>query len=430
MNKQPVQGLIRLRHPLPCQLGTIPAQLKALGPNQLHFRWEDQVPADWHKSTPLVLKTWDGISLRVKALSYPSSHEGIFEPLDYGDRLHLTDWLHRIRKDQHIDICDQDDVEASDRDNGFGRIELQAIALPELDWAEIDVSVTFLHHKFQAPFLITGMTGGIDRGAKINLRLAKAAAKFGIPMGVGSQRLALENPKYADIFKVKDTVPDLFLIANLGISQIAPDQPHAPVEKAIEMIEADAIAIHVNILQEVIQEEGDRKFRGMLARIKTICQATKVPVVVKEVGCGIDPRTAKSLIEAGVSAIDIGGKGGTSWAFIEGLRSADPITQGAAKVFRNWGTDTASALQGVRQVDEFIPIIATGGIRDGLMAAKALALGANMVGIGLPLLKAALIDTNSVEQVLHGFVRELKTAMICTGVSQVQQLKDVLKLKE
>ena len=328
-----------------------------------------------------------------------------------------------VRKSQHISICATTDVEASDRFTGFDAVTLLPMALPELNWSELDTSTPFLGRKLPLPLLITGMTGGLARGAEINLRLARAAAAFGIPMGVGSQRVALDNPDHAAIFTVKKAVPELFLIGNIGIAQLLQPDAVDLCCRAVDMIEADALAIHVNVLQEVVQVEGDRNFRGVLDSVAKVAAKLPVPLIIKEVGVGLDPTSAQKLAEAGVKALDCGGKGGTSWSFIEGERAISEITRSVAATFRDFGIPTALAVAALHKSLPTMPLIATGGIRDGLMVAKATALGAAVCGIGLPLLRAALTSDEAPYEVLEVMTKGLRTAMIVSGAKTLNDLR-------
>lgn len=339
------------------------------------------------------------------------------------ERNALQEMLGQIRKDQHIEICRSQDVEASDRYTGFQELSFIPEALPLFDHAELDTSVAFLGRRFALPILITGMTGGIQKGAEINRRLALAAQKFGIPMGVGSQRIALDNAEYAPIFSVKDTAPQVFLIGNIGIAQLADRDALDRCRRAVDMIQANALAIHFNVVQEHIQVEGDRDLAGIMGRLETICSKLDVPVIAKEVGSGISPSSAVMLAECGVSAIDIGGAGGTSWAHIEGLRSSSDLVSQLGSTFRNWGIPTAYSLVAVREALADFPLIATGGIRDGQTVAKACALGAQFAGIGLPLLKAALQNEEAVEQAIEGYVRGLRLTMLASGARTLGNLR-------
>lgn len=340
----------------------------------------------------------------------------------------LWDLLGQVRKDQHIQLCRDQDVEASDRFTGFQDVHFIPEALPELSLEQLDTSTRFLTHQFDYPILITGMTGGVNKGTEINRRLALAAQKFNIPMGVGSQRVALDNDDYASIFDVKRHAPDVFLIGNLGFAQLKQSNFLELCQRAVSMVSADALAIHVNVLQEAVQMEGDRDFSQILERLEVVCKHSSVPVLVKEVGSGISPNTALRLKEAGVAAIDIGGRGGTSWGYIEGLRSNCQETKELADSFRNWGIPTAYSLVGVRDVLPHLPLIATGGIRDGHTVAKAVALGAQMAGVGLPLLRAALRSEEGPQEVLSTLVRGLKIAMIATGSRRLQDLEQFICL--
>lgn len=338
-------------------------------------------------------------------------------------KTNLHDLLGQVRKNQHIEICRHQDVESSDRFTGFQRVQFIPEAFPELSFDDLETKQEFLGRQFDFPILITGMTGGVDKGTEINRRLALAAQEFNIPMGIGSQRVALDNPEYADIFSVKKHAPNLFVIGNLGFAQLKQDNYLELCQRAIDMVSADALAIHVNVLQEAVQMEGDRDFGRILERLNHVCDRLDTPIMVKEVGCGIAPNTAQRLLETGISAMDVGGRGGTSWGYIEGLRSASQDTMALADTYRDWGIPTAYSLVAVREAAPHLPIVATGGIRDGLTIAKASALGATMAGIGLPLLRAAMKSEEEVQNCLSLLVRGLKVAMIGTGSRSLQDLK-------
>lgn len=338
----------------------------------------------------------------------------------------LQDLIGQIRKDQHIEICRSQDVEASDRFTGFQDLSFIPETLPLVDGHHLNTGVNFLGRQFSLPLLITGMTGGIRKGADINRRLAKVAQAFNIPMGVGSQRIALENPDYASIFQVKDTAPEVYLIGNIGIAQLSGPEALDRCQRAVDMIRADALALHFNLVQEYIQVEGDRHFAGILKNIETICKKLSVPVIAKEVGSGISPDSARRLYELGVKAIDIGGAGGTSWARIEGLRSSSDLVARLGQTFRNWGIPTAYSLAAVKEALPDLPLIATGGIRDGLTAAKAVGLGASFTGIGLPLLRAALTDDVAPFAVMDEFKRGLELTMVASGCRSLPDLKSRL----
>ena len=324
--------------------------------------------------------------------------------------------LNLMRKDQHIRLCATTDVEHSAKNNGFSDVELPIVSLPERSWDDVSTNTKFMGREFAAPILITGMTGGVAQASVINERLARAATMHNIPMGVGSQRLALEDAEHAAIFRLKDKFPKLFLIGNLGIGQLQAANYLELCERAVDMIDADALAIHINVLQELIQVEGDRNFCGIIAKIGEVQRRLKVPVLVKEVGAGLDVTTAQRLAELGITHFDVGGAGGTSWALIEGLRSSDPLIQRRGQIFRNWGIATADAIRSIRSALPQSSLVATGGIRDGLVVLKALYTGANMAGIGLPLMRAATENDEAPAKLLGAIIDELKIAKICSGI--------------
>lgn len=359
----------------------------------------------------------------------------LFKTQEIKETQKLGDLLTLVRKNQHISLCSSVDVEAKDRFTGFSEVILKPQALPELDWEELNTKTSFLGHHFSYPIMITGMTGGLERGATINRNLALAAQALGIPMGVGSQRVALDNPEHSAIFSVKKFAPHVFLIGNLGIAQIAHLSPQKALDlclRAADMIDADALALHANVLQEAVQIEGDRNFRGVLQNIEFITARLGIPVILKEVGVGLDGATGLRLREIGVAALDVGGKGGTSWSYIEGLRTSEPLVRQVAEVYRDWGIPTAVALFELSRLFSVsptpMPLIATGGMRDGLMIAKGVALGATLCGVGLPLLKAALKSTEDVIYTVDTLVHGLKTAMIATGSETLRDLKKPLRI--
>ncbi len=369
----------------------------------------------------------EGPTFTLHGVCTPTAAEWVFV-VDEKDQPRLLDMMGQLRKDQHIEICRSRDVEASDRFTGFDRLSFIPEALPLVDEADLNLSRGFLGRTFAAPLLITGMTGGIHKGAEINRRLAQAAARFNIPMGVGSQRIALDNPEYAAIFAVKPHAPGLFLIGNIGMSQLTGPDALSICQRAVEMINADALAIHFNLVQELVQVEGDRRFSGLFQGLERICRNLQVPVIAKEVGCGMTPQTIQRLLNMGFSAVDIGGKGGTSWSHIEGLRSRSEVSNDLGLSFRDWGIPTAYSLATVHQKFPKLPLIATGGIRDGLTVAKAIGLGANLVGIGLPLLRAALQDEEAPLAVLESLRQGLKLTMMATGATHLNELAPRLVL--
>ena len=327
------------------------------------------------------------------------------------------------RKQQHISVCGSKDVESRDRFTGFSEVALLPCTLPDLDWSELNTDTHLLQKTFAAPLMIAGMTFGVDEADLINQRLAAGAASMGIPMGIGSQRVALNRQDKRKYLNLKQDNQSLYLIANLGSSHLQRDL----CLQAVEMVQADALAIHLNILQELVQAGGSRGFAGTMTRLAAVAKDFPVPIIVKEVGSGIDVNTAKQLHECGVAAIDVGGKGGTAWGWVEGLCAEERAR--LATTFRDWGIPTAFNTLIVREALPDAQLIATGGIRNGLDAAKALALGANCVGIGLPLLRAALVGAEEVAVELKTFITELKMAMLATGSSTVSQLPQALCYK-
>lgn len=377
--------------------------------------------------TRITVRLNEGPTFTLHGACTPTAAEWVFM-VDAEDQSRLLDMIGQLRKDQHIEICRNKDVEASDRFTGFSRLNFIPEALPRVDESEIDLRREFLGRTFSAPLLITGMTGGISKGAEINRRLAQAAARMNIPMGVGSQRIALDNPEYAPIFKVKPQAPGLFLIGNIGMAQLTGPDALEICQKAVEMIDADALAIHFNLVQELVQVEGDRRFSGLLHGLERICRNLQVPVIAKEVGCGMAPATVRRFLDMGFQSVDIGGKGGTSWSHIEGLRSRSELSQELGSGFRDWGIPTAYSLAVVHKAFPTLPLIATGGIRDGLTVAKAVALGARLCGIGLPLLRAALESEDAPLAALESLKQGLKLTLMATGSARLDDLSHHLVL--
>lgn len=328
------------------------------------------------------------------------------------------------RKLDHLRICAEEDVECGDA--GFSDIRFVHNALPECDMGRIDLSARFLGHTLASPLFISAMTGGHPGTVETNARLARAAEKFGLGMGVGSQRAALEKPELADTFAVvRNEAPHAFLVANLGAVQLR-DHGIAWAEKAVEMIEADALAIHLNFLQEAIQPEGDHNAIGCFAAIEELCRDFKTPVIVKETGCGISAATARKCWGAGVRAIDIGGWGGTSWAAVEAVRAGNGTTakdrelKALGKDFAGWGIPTVVSLAEVLATGG--PVIASGGVRSGLDIAKGLALGADLCGMALPLLKPAMESDEALARAIEAIHRELTVALFLTGSAKIADL--------
>ena len=329
------------------------------------------------------------------------------------------------RKAEHVNIILQENVSAEY--NYWNDIRLVHNALPEIDLDDIDLSVKFFGKRLRAPLIISSMTGGFGMGKEINANLAKAAAEVGVAMGVGSQRAALEKPYLIPTYAVVKDCGVPLVFANLGARQLVPQEGKrayglADARRAIEMVDADALIIHLNFLQEVVQPEGDRRSKGCLAAIKSL--AAKVPVMAKETGAGIARETAMRLKEAGVKAIDVGGLGGTSFSAVEHYRArkeASTLKERLGATFWNWGIPTPAS---ILLADVDLPLVATGGIRSGLDAAKGIALGATMAGMAKPMLEAARTSADTVVMELRAVIEELKAAMFLTGSTSIKQLQD------
>ncbi len=317
----------------------------------------------------------------------------------------------------HIEICLNKYVESSY--SGFEDVMLIHKAIPEIDYDEIDTSLEFLHKKLSAPFLIASITGGHKRAIEINKNLAMAVENLGLGMGVGSQRVGIEGGDIESFIVVREYAENSFIYANIGLPQIIKDVEYA--EKAVEMIDADALAIHLNYLQEAIQPEGDKFSRKAYEAIEEVCKNLKVPVIIKETGAGMRRDIALKLKTLGISALDVGGKGGTSFSAVESYRCEGYMAR-IGKDFWDWGIPTAYS---ILECYDVLPVIATGGIRNGLDLAKALALGAVVGSSALPLLKEAVKDYKAVEEYLKYIIEGLKVAMFLTGCKRVEELRDV-----
>lgn len=341
----------------------------------------------------------------------------------------LVDEATSRRKAEHLTVAAraESEVAATAR---WAEIILLHNPLPEIDRAAIELSTPFLGRRFALPIVIAGMTGGHPRATEVNRTLARVAERFDIPMGVGSQRAMLVNPALTATYAVaREAAPTAFLIANVGLPQLLPQGAAAPLgatelRRAIEAIGAGALALHLNFLQEAVQAEGDTNARGGLAAIRALAAELDLPLVAKETGAGMTARAATSLAAAGIAALEVGGAGGTSFAAVEAGRAADAGDGRLAalgRLFADWGVPTPAAVRMVRRAG--LPIVATGGVRSGLDAAKALALGANLVGLARPLLERALLGEAATVEWLSGFVEELRTAMFLVGAATPAELK-------
>ncbi len=331
--------------------------------------------------------------------------------------------LTQTRKADHLRICLDLDVQCREITHGFERYRLTHCCLPELNRDEIQLKSTFLDKPLGLPILISSMTGGTDLAQTINYRLAEVAQQYQLAMGVGSQRVAIQNPELLKTFAVRSLAPDILLLANLGAVQLNYTYGVEECRRAIAELEADALILHLNPLQEAVQTEGDTEFRGLLAKIAALCKTLPVPVVAKEVGNGISAQMAERLIEAGISAIDVAGAGGTSWAKVEGERAMDIIQRRLGATFADWGLPTADCIQDIRAVNPTIPLIASGGLRNGVDIAKAIALGADLAGLAWPFLQAANDSYQTLETLVEILKAELTTALFCTGCATLESLR-------
>lgn len=331
---------------------------------------------------------------------------------------------HKARKADHIRINLEEDVQFPRLTTGLENYRFVHQALPELDLPAVDPSVTLLGKQLHFPLLISSMTGGTAQAEQINRNLAIAAQARGIAMGLGSQRTGLEVAETAETFRVRREAPDILLLANLGAVQLNKGYGVDHCRRAVEMIEADALILHLNPLQEVLQADGDRNWSGLLGKIESVCAGVGVPVVIKEVGWGISADLAGRLVEAGVAAIDVAGSGGTSWSEVEYHRAPTERLRRLARSFADWGIPTAESLAAVHQATPDLPVLASGGLRNGLDVAKCLALGASACGLASPFLKAAAISAEAVIETIDFLADELRIAMFCAGAGNLAALRE------
>jgi isopentenyl-diphosphate delta-isomerase len=332
------------------------------------------------------------------------------------------------RKADHIEICLKEDVQALKASTGFEDVSLVHKALPEIELKKIDLSTTVFGYKFSAPLFVGAMTGGTTKALKINAAIAEAVEELNIGMGVGSQRVAIDNPKMERSFTVvREKAPTAFIVANIGGPQLVGKYGVKEAEKAVKMVEANALAIHLNALQEAVQPEGDTNYSNLLQKICKLAKELDVPVIVKETGAGIASEDAEMLEEAGVAGIDVAGAGGTSWAAVEHYRAKarqDVFSQSLGETFWDWGIPTAvSLVEAVQSVK--VPVIASGGIRNGIDATKALALGASLASATYPFLQPATTGSEDVKNSLQLLVGEVRNAMFLVGADSLQKLQKV-----
>lgn len=332
------------------------------------------------------------------------------------------------RKSEHIRINLEENVNSA-LTTGLEDFHFSHWALPEIDLEEVDLKVKIFEHELNAPLLISAMTGGTEESLEINRRLATAAQETGVAIGVGSQRAAIEDASLEMTFRVRDVAPDVLLFANLGAVQLNYGYGVDECQRAVDMIEADALALHLNALQEAVQPEGDTRFAGLVDKIAAVCDQLSVPVIVKEVGWGISERSARLLAEAGVAAIDVAGAGGTSWTQVEMHRAKTDSQARLAGAFIGWGIPTADSIQQVRTGSPRTTIFASGGLRSGVDIAKSIALGAKLGGMASPYLKAAAVSEELTVDIINEISRELQVCMFAAGASDINQLMQTPLLK-
>ncbi|AFZ28813.1 isopentenyl-diphosphate delta-isomerase [Gloeocapsa sp. PCC 7428] len=329
----------------------------------------------------------------------------------------------QTRKAEHLRICLDEDVQFAQTTNGLERYRFIHCCLPEINRDEINLRTQFLGKSLSYPLLISSMTGGTEFAGTINRRLAEVAQHYNMAMGVGSQRVALEKPQVAATFAVRSHAPDILLFANLGAVQLNYKYGLDECRRVVDLLQADALILHLNPLQECIQARGDTNFRGLLDKIEKLCSKISVPVIAKEVGNGISAAMATRLIDAGMSAIDVAGAGGTSWAKVESERAENSLQRRLGMTFADWGLPTAECITSIREVAPEIPLIASGGLRHGLDVAKAIALGADIAGLALPFLQAAAESEAALYELVEVLIAEITTVLFCTGTANIEDFK-------
>ena len=326
------------------------------------------------------------------------------------------------RKLDHLNTVLHRDV-SNKVGTGFEHIRFEHNALPEIDFDRIDVSTEFMGRSLRAPLLVSSMTGGPEKARLINEAIAAMAQELKIAFAVGSQRIALQSPQSAGFDKaLRRLAPDVPILANIGAAQLLESNPVDTARRAVEMIEADALIVHLNPLQEVLQQGGDRRWHGVLKNIELLVLELSCPLIIKEVGCGISADVARRLASVGVASIDIAGMGGTSWAAVEADRAESAQERQIAECFRDWGIPTSQSLINVHAACPKMNLIASGGMKTGLDVAKAIRLGANMAGFAASILPATLAGTEALISRFQGIITELKIAAFCTGSASLKAL--------
>ncbi|BAC12493.1 isopentenyl-diphosphate delta-isomerase (IPP isomerase) [Oceanobacillus iheyensis HTE831] len=332
------------------------------------------------------------------------------------------------RKTEHIRLCLTGNVEGVNKSTGLEGINFIHNALPEIDFADISLESSFLGKQLKAPFLVSSMTGGSELATKINQNLAIAAEEKGWALAIGSTRAFLESDQHKESFLIRNQAPTAPLIVNIGAVQLNYGYGPEECQRIIDKTNADSIVLHLNSLQEAVQDGGDLNFKDLLPKIEQVCKQVKAPVGVKEVGFGIDGEVARRLYDAGISYIDVAGAGGTSWSQVEKLRSKDPLNKAAAEAFNNWGTPTKDCLVSVRGELPEAPLVASGGMKTGVDAAKAITIGADVVGFARHLLKAAMETPEDVIRTMEQLELELKMTMFGIGAVNLEELKNTSRV--
>ena len=331
--------------------------------------------------------------------------------------------LNEARKTDHLRIALDEDVSFARLTNGLDDLRFEHQALPELDLAEVDTQATFLGFRLAAPILISCMTGGAERGAQINRRLAISAQHCRVALGLGSGRAALDDPLLAETFLVRDLAPDIPILANIGASQLIERDGPERCERLVDLTGANALVVHANPLQEALQPEGTPHFRGVVDALAMIARDLRVPVIVKEVGWGISASVAEQLARTGVAGVDVAGAGGTSWSEIERHRMDDPVMRDVARSFRDWGISTADCVEACRAALGDRLVIASGGLRSGIDMAKCIALGADAAGFAAPFLRAAVRGAVDIAETIRRLSTELRICMFCIGARDISELR-------
>lgn len=319
------------------------------------------------------------------------------------------------RKRDHLDICMKKDVEVGN--TGFDEVTLIHSSLPEMDFEEINTEIEFFGKKLRIPLMIAAVTGGVAEAKKINRDLAAVAERKGIGFGLGSQRTMIEKPEVKDTYHVRDVAPNILLLGNIGIAQLK-KYGAEEIDAAMDTVGVDAVCVHTNPAQEIFQSEGDTDFRGCLEALGKLCKQSRYPIIAKEVGNGVSKEIAFKFREMGVKAIDVGGHGGTNWIVVDGIRAGRDVS-----LFKHWGIPTAASILEARA--SRVPIIATGGVRNGLDIAKSIALGASCCGIALPFLRTlGKGGREGVEKYIDVLENELRMTMFLTGCKSIKELRN------